>query len=203
MTSLSLTEGRRSGRSVQLDWVIFKSLLVGYFSLDVNSLVWTLLLEKSKQGWGLSSMFLLNPQTTWGTFGNIVQRDGQASSLCASAWLAWSGLGSIWSKVEKIKKTLFYETKLNMLKWKMVSTSLFLPQNTKVAVGSETRECRRKEARPALLELMTHPSCSVSAPQSQFLHSSGELHVKGLQWVTVQGNSTENTVKKVSLGHEI
>lgn len=71
-------------------------------------------------------------------------------------------------------KTLFHETKLK----KTVSTSSSLPQNTKVVAGSGTRECRQKEARPAPLGLLAHPGCPVSAPRSQFLHSSGALHGK-------------------------
>lgn len=72
---------------------------------------------------------------------------------------------------------------------------LSVPQNTKVAVGSGTRECRQKEDRPAPPGLRTPRGRSASAPRSRFLHSSGELRGKMEQWVSIRGTSTENRLK--------
>lgn len=65
-----------------------------------------------------------------------------------------------------------------------------IPQNTEVEAGSGTRECRRKEVRPAPRGLLAHPDCSASALRSQFLHSLGELSSKSKPRVSILDNFT-------------
>lgn len=76
-----------------------------------------------------------------------------------------------------------------------------LPQSTEEEAGSETRECRRREVRPAPRGLPAHPDCSASALLSQFLHSLEELRRK--PHVSFLGKAiTHNRVRNLNHGHE-
>lgn len=115
VTPVSLTEGRQICPTQQ--WVFFPSLcwFVGYFSLDVNSLVWTLRSEKNKQSRALQAGSFWKPQIPQGKYKNTLQRDGQASILRSSVRLAWSGLGSIWNGRRAGKEALFDETYMSFV----------------------------------------------------------------------------------------
>lgn len=72
-----------------------------------------------------------------------------------------------------------------------------------MGAGSGTRECRRREVRPAPRGLLEHPGRSASALLSQFLHSLEELQRPSKPHVSIRGNCTRNRVVNLNRVHEI
>lgn len=86
------------------------SLLVGWtlcISLDVNSVEWTLLLEKNKQSWALKAIFFRDPPRRWGGFSgkpfSVMDRRQAFAPL-----YVWRDLDSGQSGEETRKRRLIY-----------------------------------------------------------------------------------------------
>lgn len=163
---------------------IFPSLgwLDGYFSPNVDSGVLIPMFEKNNQSPALQAGFFELPNSS----GEIQRYHStwwtrvKPALLCV-AGMIWVrvNLGGRQKKKRKKRENYISATKTTSVHEKETNALLHsiccVPQNTEVEAGSGTRECRRKEVRPAPRGRLAHPDCSASALRSQFLHSLVEL----------------------------
>lgn len=184
MTPAPLREGRQKQICPTQLWVFFQ-VFVGW--LDTFLFGSTAMCGRCR--WrkvNKAGSFEL-PKLLRGNLGkplNVMDRRRACAPLCG-----WHDLDLDQSGVERRTTKLFYFSLEE--KFKMRNTlccHLALPQSIEVEAGSETHECRQKQAHPAPLGLLAHPGYSASAPQSQFLHSLGELHKKNGLYVSLQWN---------------